>query len=98
MAAGGKAAASIDKYLGGSGNIEKRLVYVEEPSLCLGPDDGFADRERVSMPCLSLEQRRGNFAEVELGFDGQAAGDEACRCLQCDLRLKATMAAPPKSR
>jgi len=69
MAAGRKVAASIDKYLGGSGNIEGKLVYVEEPSLCLGPGDGFADQERVSIPCLSLEQRRGNFAEVELGFD-----------------------------
>jgi len=35
------------------------------------------------MPELSLEQRRGNFNEVELGFEEPAGRAEAGRCVNC---------------
>ena len=37
------------------------------------------------MPKLGLDQREGNFREVELGLDETAAQAEAKRCLRCDL-------------
>jgi len=38
--------------------------------------------KRDVMPVLALE-KRGAFAEVELGFDEKMAADEAARCLKC---------------
>lgn len=87
IAAGRQTAVSIDKYLGGSGEIDEMLVDVEKPSQYLGREEGFADRLRVPVPCLPLEKRLGSFDEVELGFGESEAISEAKRCLGCDLRL-----------
>jgi len=40
---------------------------------------------RVPMPELPVEQRRGNFAEVEGGYDDHSAQAEAARCLACGI-------------
>jgi len=40
------------------------------------------------MPALVPSERRQSFAEVELGWDRNAAVEEAQRCLQCDLRAQ----------
>ncbi|TET76879.1 MAG: BzdV protein [Dehalococcoidia bacterium] len=88
IAAGRKAAASIDKYLGGSGEIDDVLAETAKASPWLGRDEGFYDRHRVLVPCLPAEQRIGTFSEVELGFDEGMAVGEAVRCLRCDLRLQ----------
>ena len=45
------------------------------------PDPG----QRAKMPELSVEERAGNFKEVELGLAEEAAVAEAQRCLQCGL-------------
>jgi hypothetical protein len=100
IAMGRKAVTSIDKYLGGSGDISEKLIDVEQPSPCLGPGDGFADLCRVSMPCLSIEQRMvpardGSFPEVKLGFTEEMASEEAKRCLQCQLRFQISPITPP---
>ncbi len=87
IAAGRQAATSIDRYLGGNGEIDETLVDVEESNPYLGREEGFADRFRVPMPCLPAKQRYSSFAEVELGFSESEAVDEAKRCLRCDLRL-----------
>lgn len=87
-ASGRKAAQIIDKYLGGNGNIDEQLVTFEKPSPWLGREEDFASRQRTKMPNLPVEKRRGNFAEVELGFDEKMALAEAKRCLRCDLRLQ----------
>lgn len=87
-ASGRKAAQAIDKYLGGSGNIDEQLVALEKPSPWLGREEDFPFRQRARMPTLPVEKRRGNFAEVELGFDEKTALAEAKRCLRCDLRLQ----------
>jgi len=47
------------------------------------------------MPSLAVEQRIVNLAEVELGFDEQAAVEEAKRCLQCAFRLQIPSAPLP---
>jgi len=88
VASAKKAAVAIDRHLGGSGNIDERLVTPEEPNSWLGREEDFPYRRRVEMPSLPVERRRGNFAEVEQGFDEMMAVEEARRCLRCDLRLR----------
>jgi formate dehydrogenase (NADP+) beta subunit len=87
IAAGRKAASSIDKALGGTGDIEEVLLERGVPSHYLGRDEGFAAWARVKVPELDLKVRHQGFQEVSLGYaDGEAVA-EAKRCLQCDLRL-----------
>ncbi len=88
IAAGRKAAIAIDKCLGGDGNIDETLVQKEKQSPCLGRDEGFAYKPRISMPCLPVGQRLRSFSVVELGFNKKMAIEEARRCLKCNLRLQ----------
>jgi len=46
---------------------------------------GVAISERVKMPELEVNGRRGSFDEVEQGLDGKMACGEADRCLSCGL-------------
>jgi formate dehydrogenase beta subunit len=85
--AGRGAAISIDGYLGGEGDIEQALLPLEEFDPWMGPEEGFAQRTRVTMPSLSLKERQTGFAEVHLGYDEEMAREEASRCLRCDYRL-----------
>jgi len=48
--------------------------------------------QKPDMPLLAVEQRSGNFGEVELGFTEEMAIKEAKRCLRCDLELKEEVA------
>ena len=87
MQMGRQAATSIDRYLGGEGDIERALLPQEQLNPCLGREEGFAERARMPMPSMPLEQRRTGFAEINLGYDEQMAQQEASRCLRCDYRL-----------
>jgi NADPH-dependent glutamate synthase beta subunit-like oxidoreductase len=87
MAAGRKAAKSIDKYfkgepLGagreGEGIFESKLI-VDTWSIYQAP--------RASLPTLSVTARKGNFKEVEMGLNREAAVIEARRCLSCDCKI-----------
>ncbi|MFC1976843.1 FAD-dependent oxidoreductase [Chloroflexota bacterium] len=99
IAAGRKAASSIDKYLGGDGEIDETLVDTEKANPYLGRQEGFADRLRVAMPSLAIEQRINNFTRVELGYSETEGIDEAQRCLQCDLRCElAPSPLPPEKQ
>jgi NADPH-dependent glutamate synthase beta subunit-like oxidoreductase len=98
IALGRKAASSIDKFLGGEGDIEVSLLEPEEPNPWLGREEGFADRKRAVMPTLPLEERKCGFGEIELGFDEELAKAEAGRCLQCDLRLRISPVVMPPER
>lgn len=102
IAHGRKAVISIDKYLGGQGDIEElfapvtKAEFISDP--VLGRDEGFADMPRVKMPCLNKEQRKETFAQVELGLGEQEALSEAKRCLRCDLRFDIQgIALPPEA-
>jgi len=88
VALGRKAAAAIDRYLGGNVNVEETFLASEEPCSWLGREEGFPSRRRAEMPTLPVEERKGNFHEVELGFDQETAVKEAKRCLRCDMRLQ----------
>jgi formate dehydrogenase beta subunit len=87
IAAGRKAASSIDKALGGTGDIEEVLLERGAPSQYLGRDEGFATWARVKVPELDPKLRHQGFQEVSLGYGDAEAVAEAKRCLQCDLRL-----------
>ncbi len=88
IAAGRKVATSIDMYLGGEGVIDEVLTTERQFDMCVGKEEDFIDRTRVEMPCLAVKQRMGNFTEVELGLDEQAAVAEGRRCFQCGVRLQ----------
>jgi formate dehydrogenase beta subunit len=87
IAAGRKAAAAIDKYLGGKGDIKETLLEPEAPNPYLGREKGFADKERATVPCIPVQKRLESFDTVELGLGKPEAIAEAGRCLRCDLRL-----------
>jgi len=96
IAAGRKAASSIDRALGGDGEIEEVLFEREAPSQYMGRDEGFASWPREKVPELELDSRREGFQELALGYADEQALQEAKRCLQCDLRLYMCSTAPPE--
>jgi NADPH-dependent glutamate synthase beta subunit-like oxidoreductase len=83
IAAGRQAAISIDKYLGGSGTIDETLASPEELEILSEIEEG--EKPRISIPTLTLSERLGGFAEVELGLGEEMAVEEAKWCLRCDL-------------
>ena len=86
IAGGRKAAAAIDKYLGGRGRIDKALARPERE---VRPLVASVPGERRPIASLPVAERLSGFAEVELGLSEQAAVDEAKRCLGCDLAIVA---------
>ena len=84
VAAGKKAAASIDHYLRGktSGDQEPipRTIGLEEVDT-----DRFNKRQRQTMSALSPKDRVRGFEEVNVGFTELEALREADRCFQCGL-------------
>jgi hypothetical protein len=88
IADGKRAAVSIDRFFGGNGVIDEAPIESETPNPWLGREEGFAEKSRVQMPCLSHERRLHTFSAVELGLDKEMAKGEAKRCLRCDLRLE----------
>jgi len=88
IAMGRKAAVSIDRFFGGDGVIDETLIELEKFDPWLGQEEGFAEKRRVRIPYLSLEERFQDFSLVELGFNEEMALEEANRCLRCDLRLQ----------
>ncbi|NPV92898.1 MAG: FAD-dependent oxidoreductase [Firmicutes bacterium] len=81
IAQGKQAAASIDKYLGGSG------VVVEPRTLnrAISGELVLDKQARAKEAALSLADRKG-FDEVEKGFTQEQAIAEASRCLRCDVK------------
>jgi NADPH-dependent glutamate synthase beta subunit-like oxidoreductase len=91
IAAGRRAASSIDIYLGGDGAIELGIVNTQcgngQPDYDGKREAGFADLKRVEVPSLSLAERRSGFSEVELCYSEEQVKAETHRCLQCDLEI-----------
>lgn len=96
--AGRQAAISIDKFLGGSGQIDQKFAPDETENPWLGRDEGFADRQRAKMPTLDADKRIKDFSLVECGFDKKTSVEEAQRCLRCQLRLKISKAPFPPTK
>ena len=91
IAAGRRAAISIDIYLGGDGTIELGLGNVEcgygQPGYDGRRTPGFAELKRVDVPSLPFSERHAGFAEVELCYSDAQIQTEIHRCLQCDLEI-----------
>jgi len=81
IAAGKKAAQSIDRYLGGKGDITEHLVSAEEA--VAWSEEIPAGERLATISYLEPQTRINNLAEVEQGMDWETAVAEAQRCLQC---------------
>ncbi|MHB9036674.1 MAG: NADH-quinone oxidoreductase subunit NuoF [Armatimonadota bacterium] len=77
-----KAAISIDRYLGGAGELASDAEEIEIPKAPEDVDD-IVETPRVCCNMLSLDKRTG-MAEVDLGYSREQALCEAARCLRCD--------------
>ncbi len=82
IAAGRQAAISIDKYLGGSGDISETLAPPEGE---VAPLEEAKEGGRTEVPTLPIAERVKGFSQVELGLSDKMAIKEAERCLRCDL-------------
>jgi NADPH-dependent glutamate synthase beta subunit-like oxidoreductase len=82
VADGRQAAISIDRYLGGSGEIEETLA---PPEGVVAPLEEAEEERRVEVPTLPVSERLKGFSQVELGLSEEMAIREAKRCLRCDL-------------
>ena len=84
IAAGQKAAISIERYLEGAdlkmGRVEEK---VDAAQIKVKISDDLQKRERQAMPALSVSERVQNFKEVNLGFTENMAIAEAERCMIC---------------
>jgi indolepyruvate ferredoxin oxidoreductase alpha subunit len=87
MAAGRKAAISIDKYFQGEPLDTGREGEAVFESKLIVDTWGIDKEARSAVPILPITQRKGNFKEVELGLSREAAIREAKRCLACDCRI-----------
>ena len=97
VAQGRKAAAAIDAFLGGDGNIEEKLAPDWDTDPQIGREEGFNARRRLH-PRFIDPGKRNNWDEVELGFDDAGARAEASRCLKCNLAAKIEdMVLPPEA-
>ena len=95
IAAGKRAALSINEYLSGNKRADFRVEseidleeYETREKLNLTKHyfalkDFMEHKERGVMPELRVEERITNFNEVELGYDEAMAVEEANRCLSC---------------
>ena len=93
IASGRKAASSIDRFLGGDGNIEESFTWNQESLDYSGKrEQGFADQQREETPVLPVSERTPGFPEVDLPFTDEQALREAARCLQCDLEIRLALA------
>ncbi|MCL2140959.1 MAG: FAD-dependent oxidoreductase [Dehalococcoidia bacterium] len=85
IAQGRIAASSIDKYLGGNGDITEILAAPEEPLCRTGsPLEDF----RPAGDTIPHESRLHTYEGVEIGWAQKDALSECSRCLRCDIRYK----------
>ncbi|MHC4733509.1 MAG: FAD-dependent oxidoreductase [Planctomycetota bacterium] len=89
MAHGKIAAKMIHKYVQEQPveweyKVTRPALHVEAIELT---DKEIEEMQKPAMPLLPVEERAGNFREVELGFTEEMAIKEAKRCLRCDLEL-----------
>jgi NADH-quinone oxidoreductase subunit F len=86
VADGKKAAASIDRYLGGMGVLNKGEKISIVPDYDTDGDDEVVELRRYPLDMLNPHTRKESFDEVVLGYHKLTAMAEAMRCLHCDRR------------
>lgn len=83
IADGKKAAVSIDRYLGGTGRLNKGNP-IDIPDKF--EEDEIIAHKRFPLEMLDTKDRKNSFDEVVLGYHKLNAMAEAMRCLHCDRR------------
>lgn len=83
IADGRRAAAAIDRQLGGRRRAETRVRFVRLDEHRM--PEGYQRIPRQPMPTLPLDRRIG-IAEIELGYTDEQAHAEAARCLRCNIQ------------
>ncbi len=82
IGSGRKAAVEIDKYLGGTGNWEKKEHVVV--TVNYDEEEYQKERQRKVPLKLNIDERLKDFREVKAKFSLFDALEEAKRCLHCD--------------
>ena len=82
---GREAACSIDRFLGGDGDIDEVLAPPEGVPEPFNVEQAEGEKHRITMKMLGFEKRHKCFALVELGYENEEAVEETGRCLRCDL-------------
>jgi heterodisulfide reductase subunit A len=90
IAAGHKAARSIDRYLRGEEGVKEPVllpkVELSDEEISLRLADGLAvERPRVDIPSSPVEERKADFREINLTISEEEAIAEAERCLLCGI-------------
>lgn len=85
IAQGRQAAISIDKYLGGNGEITEILAAPEVP---IDREGAPLEAFRPANTAIAHEKRLHTFEGVEIGWNKAEALEECSRCLRCDLTYK----------
>ena len=83
MAAGRKAAISIERYLNGEDMRVGREGEGSQESEIEVDTEGVEPKKRTEVATLPVSERKGNFKEVVLGFSEEEIIKEAKRCLAC---------------
>jgi heterodisulfide reductase subunit A len=83
LAAGRKAAISIDRYLSDKDLRSDREDEWVKPKELTVATKGVEKKARLKMPTLTRADREKNFNEVDQGFSQEEAIYEAKRCLSC---------------
>ncbi|MFQ6038259.1 MAG: FAD-dependent oxidoreductase [Candidatus Aminicenantales bacterium] len=98
MASGRRAAAAIDRYLGGTGEIDRPSGVEPRKSLWMGREEGFGARGRVPPARIPAVERMRSFGLISLGYNRDEARRESERCLRCDIRLEIPPAVLPPEK
>jgi NADH-quinone oxidoreductase subunit F len=88
IAQGRRAATAIDRYLGGSGEIDETFVASEDLEALPPLGEGDDMVHRTHPVATEVPSRRRSFAEVEMAYCVDEAVREASRCLRCDLERR----------
>ena len=85
LAAGKRAASSIDKYLGGTGDIRsgKRNEVILRAKTDEEIGESLSKEKKFALPSLPVQSRTRSFAEVELSLAEEMAVKQAHRCWRC---------------
>jgi NADPH-dependent glutamate synthase beta subunit-like oxidoreductase len=87
IAAGKKAAVTIDRYLSAEPLVQPAEVRLPKDYIELPPRhaEEIAPSDRAQPPTAPIQMRRRSFTEVEMTLAFEDATREAMRCLRCDL-------------
>ena len=96
VAQGNLAALAVDQWLR-TGELVKPRYETPRPAQSVAQLynlDDYANARRPHASEIGVDERSGNFREVEPGYDEQTAREEAKRCLRCDLEWLDVMGIP----